>query len=81
MLDLSRPDGPSGLEIAMALQRNFCRNLNHGRRNVPVRFCVMCGEIVNRDIPIKKCEEGEHALKRRSRNTYCMDCGVQLIQT
>ncbi len=57
-----------------------CLNYNHGRSNVPVRFCSMCGEVVNNDISAKVCSEETHARKRRERNKYCMDCGEQLIQ-
>ncbi len=61
-------------------QRNRCPNYNHSRRNVPVRGCPMCGEVVNAGIPIRKCSEEEHARKRRARDKYCVDCGKQLIQ-
>ncbi len=64
----------------MITRTNYCPNLNHGRRNAPVRFCPMCGEVVNENIPIKKCTEEEHAKSRRERNKYCLDCGEQLIQ-
>jgi len=40
----------------------------------------MCGDVVNRNIPIKNCSEEEHAKKRKDRNKYCIDCGKQLIQ-
>ena len=57
-----------------------CPNFNHGRPNAPVRFCSMCGEVVNNKIPAKVCSEEKHAKSRRERNTYCVDCGEQLIQ-
>ncbi len=60
-------------------QGNRCPNVNHGRVNAPVRFCPMCGGVVNGNIIIKKCSEEEHAIKRRERNKYCIDCGKQLI--
>jgi len=60
--------------------RNACPNLNHRRTNVPVRVCPMCGEIVNESIPAVSCNEEKHALKRRERSNYCVDCGEQLIQ-
>ena len=63
----------------MITRRDYCPNLNHRRRNAPVRFCPMCGEVVNENIPIKKCTEEEHAKSRRERNKYCLDCGEQLI--
>jgi hypothetical protein len=40
----------------------------------------MCGGVVNGDIIIKNCSEDEHAIKRRERNKYCIDCGKQLNQ-
>ncbi len=61
------------------LQRNNCLNFNHGRVNAPVRFCPMCGGVVNGNIPIKECSEEEHAKRRREINNYCVDCGEQLI--
>jgi len=39
----------------------------------------MCGEVVNEKIPIIKCSEEEHGIKRHKRNKYCVDCGKQLI--
>lgn len=57
-----------------------CLNFNHGRANAPVRFCPMCGEVVNENIPIKKCSEQRHAMRRRGGSKYCVDCGEQLIR-
>ena len=65
----------------MVLQVKKCPNFNHGRPNAPVRFCPVCGKVVNQDIPIKRCTKEEHARRRRERNKYCMDCGEQLIQS
>ncbi len=62
------------------MQGTRCPNYNHSRSNVPVRFCLMCGEVVNADIPIRKCKEEEHAIRRRERSQYCWECGIQLIQ-
>ncbi len=64
----------------MITQRKKCPNYNHRRTNVPVRLCMMCGEVVNSNIPIKECNEEVHAKRRRERSKYCMDCGEQLIQ-
>ena len=64
----------------MSMWREKCPNLNHTRSNVPVRFCPMCGDVVNKNIPIKRCGEEKHAKSRRGRNKYCVDCGEQLIQ-
>ncbi len=64
----------------MRKQENRCLNTNHSRTNAPVRFCPMCCEVVNMNIPIKRCTPDEHASSRRDRNTYCVDCGEQLIK-
>jgi hypothetical protein len=55
-----------------------CPNLNHGRKDPPVRACPMCGETVNPTIPEKRCTETEHARKKRNHNAYCIDCGKPL---
>ncbi len=62
------------------IQRSSCSNLNHRRANAPVRACPKCGEVVNRNIPIKNCSDEEHATKRKDRSRYCIDCGKQLIK-
>ena len=62
------------------MQTSPCPNFNHRRANAPVRFCPMCGGVVNKDIPISKCSEEEHAASRRNRNEYCVNCGEQLIK-
>lgn len=64
----------------MIKQRNDCPNFNHMRPDAPVRFCPMCGEVVNENIPPRRCTEGQHAESRREMNKYCVDCGKQLIQ-
>jgi hypothetical protein len=46
---------------------NRCPNLNHSRTNAPVRFCPRCGEVVNENIPIRKCTTAEHARSRIER--------------
>jgi hypothetical protein len=61
--------------------KNNCINLNHGRVGVPVRFCPMCGEVVNGTISSMRCDEAEHATMRRKMNKYCVDCGEQLIKS
>ena len=55
-----------------------CPNLNHGRADPPVRACPMCGAIVNSRVLAKACSDGRHALLRRERNAYCVDCGKRL---
>jgi len=56
-----------------------CRNDNHGRSVVTVRFCCNCGTVVNKDIRSASCGQEKHARMRRSQNLYCMDCGERLV--
>lgn len=60
-------------------QLSNCPNFNHRRDDAPVRFCPMCGDVVNGNVPIQKCSEEEHAKMRREMNKYCVHCGEQLI--
>ncbi len=60
--------------------RNYCSNLNHGRRNAPVRFCPKCGEVVNPARAMHRCTEPKHTKERLNRSRHCVDCGEQLIQ-
>ena len=60
--------------------RQYCPNDNHGRSVVTVRFCPNCGLVVNGSILARGCLADKHARMRRVRNTYCVDCGVQLGQ-
>lgn len=55
-----------------------CMNRNHGRPNAPVRCCPDCGEVVNQNIPVKRCSEGEHAQSRKRGSRFCIDCGKLL---
>jgi len=64
----------------MQQKREPCLNYNHGRTNVPVHFCCMCGEVVNDNIPIKVCDESSHASNRRMGNKYCVNCGEELTK-
>ena len=60
------------------LQSKRCPNDNHGRMVVTVRCCPNCGEIVNANIHARKCVADSHAKMRRSRHSFCMDCGAGL---
>lgn len=57
-----------------------CRNFNHGKVNVNIRYCVDCGQIVNRNIPKGSCNDSIHADRRKSRSMFCIDCGIQLSE-
>ena len=60
------------------MQSKRCPNDNHGRMVVTVRCCPNCGEVVNANIAARKCVADSHAKMRRSRHSYCMDCGAGL---
>ena len=63
----------------MPVQGARCSNYNHGRSNVAVRFCSMCGGVVNEKVASQLCSKESHATKRRQRCTYCVDCGELLV--
>ena len=56
-----------------------CNNLNHRRTTAPVGFCPECGAVVNKVIRAQPCNEAQHAVARRQRTVFCVDCGTQLI--
>jgi len=62
----------------MTRQLNRCPNFNHRRANAPVRFCPLCGAVVNEAILMRECSE---EISRRGGTNYCVHCGEQLIQT
>ena len=62
------------------MQNGRCPNANHSRTNAPVHFCPMCGNVVNGNIPTRRCLEEEHAKSRREQSKYCVYCGEQLIK-
>jgi len=58
---------------------NPCDNMNHTRRDAPVRHCPACGAVVNATkLVARVCEEPKHGAARRRQTRYCTDCGVQL---
>jgi len=63
----------------MALRTRGCMNRNHSNPNAPVRFCSMCGEVVNQNVPVKRCANDKHAKSRLQRMIFCIDCGEQLV--
>jgi len=68
------------LSLKMLIKRNDCSNLNHGRRNAPVRFCPKCGEVVNASRALQRCAAAKHGKDRLNQNRHCVDCGEQLIK-
>jgi len=59
--------------------KNVCDNVNHTRREAPVRHCPQCGAVVNAQKEGSACEEPKHAAARRRQNRHCTDCGGQLV--
>lgn len=57
-----------------------CPNMNHTKINVQVRFCSMCGEVVNSRVLKKTCSDEKHVKSRRDRNRFCIDCGLALTK-
>ena len=70
----------NGRKVGVITRGSRCLNFNHRRKNAPVHFCPMCGEVVNKAIAVKKCSEETHASRRRDRARYCVDCGEQLFR-
>jgi NADH pyrophosphatase NudC (nudix superfamily) len=65
----------------MAPTRNVCDNVNHTRREAPVRYCPQCGGVVNAQEEGSACEEAKHAAARRRHTRYCSACGAELVVT
>ena len=59
---------------------NACNNLNHRRRDAPVRCCPNCGAVVNAKMAAAKCPPVRHADRRKSGSSFCVDCGDQLVK-
>ena len=55
-----------------------CKNQNHSKLNVMVRFCCQCGDLVNRSIQINHCSSESHTLSRKRGTRFCSDCGLKL---
>ena len=61
------------------MTQTICRNDNHGRAVVSVRFCSSCGSVVNKKIVTGRCAVESHARKRRAQSAFCVDCGEHLV--
>ncbi len=61
------------------MRNKECPNYNHNHPDATVRFCPMCGGVVNEKIPVETCTEKEHAAHRMERDKFCVNCGEQLI--
>ena len=66
------------MSLVTARSEPRCPNDNHGRAAVLVRYCPICGDVLNASIPGKMCDRALHAMRRREHHCYCVDCGVQL---
>lgn len=64
----------------MIARNNICSNLNHRITNAPVRYCPMCGEIVNNNIPTCECPAEDHAKKRRERKSIVLIAASRLFR-
>ena len=58
---------------------NPCENMNHRRRDAPVSHCPQCGAVVNAGVTSEPCNEAKHAVARRQRAAFCVDCGAALL--
>jgi len=58
---------------------NNCPHYHHWRLCAPFRFCILCGDVVNKCIPVGKCDQ-EHALPHSPEDKYCVNCGEPLAQ-
>jgi hypothetical protein len=65
----------------MPFAANTCVNLNHRRRNAPVRCCPSCGAVVNADIAATRCPSARHDIRRKSGSAFCVDCGDRLAKS
>ena len=55
-----------------------CPNFNHRRSDAPVRFCPLCGAVVNAFISKGLCRPEIHDKRRRNQDMFCVDCGDML---
>ena len=58
----------NGRKVGVITRGSRCLNFKNRRKNAPVRYCSMCGEVVNKNIAAKQCSEEGHAKQRRSQN-------------
>ena len=58
-----------------------CRNFNHGRMNVSIQYCPVCGEKFNSGGARSFCGAESHKSKLKNRDIYCCDCGEKLAKT
>jgi len=57
----------------------LCGNMNHRRADAPLRHCIQCGAMVNARASARPCDDAVHAVRRRERAEFCVDCGAQLV--
>lgn len=65
-------------EVKFAMIKPFiCKNLNHGRMMVSIQYCPDCGEKFKVQAD-RHCSDFNHAERRKSRDSFCCDCGIRL---
>jgi hypothetical protein len=64
----------------MPFAANACINLNHRRRDAPVRCCPSCGVVVNANLAMVRCPPARHDVRRRTGSIFCVDCGSRLAK-
>lgn len=60
------------------IKKTNCKNYNHTRILVQVQYCPNCGERFNVHTDIKNCTETIHAERRKNKDSFCCDCGLDL---
>lgn len=59
------------------IENQKCENLNHKLHDVKIKHCIDCGEQFSA-LKTVSCNDIIHAQKRKQRNKFCSDCGVNL---
>ena len=62
----------------MSVWKERCRHFSHSRPDPPTRCCIMCGEVVNADIPTKECAEENHYGWFYGQHEFYAHCGAPL---
>lgn len=78
LLDLQTNDPQ---KVAPLKKQTHCSNMNHARIMVSIQYCPSCGEKFNVHCDVKHCTDFNHASRRKDRDSYCSDCGIQLTTT
>lgn len=60
------------------INKNSCKNFNHGRILVSIQYCPDCGERFNVATDNKDCSVDSH-LEKAKKYIFCCDCGLEII--